>query len=133
MTAGEPPGRPARGVGWLVLRGLLAVLPRRLSSVAPAAAVAAFVSVPVSAVAFVGLYAVGGTAPVPLDPLTAAMIGWHLLIGVGEALITGLVVGSVVAVRPDLVYAARGLLEQRELEIRPGLSAADGRPEGVQA
>ena len=35
------------------------------------------------------------------------MVGWHTVIGIGEALITGLVVGSVVAVRPDLVYGAR--------------------------
>jgi cobalt/nickel transport system permease protein len=57
---------------------------------------------------------------VPLDGLLAAMLGWHTLIGVGEAVITGLVVGSVVAIRPDLVYGARPVLRRRELEIRPG-------------
>ena len=46
------------------LRRPAAVLPKRLGLVAPAAAVAAFVSVPVAALVFVGLYAVGGTAPV---------------------------------------------------------------------
>ena len=35
-----------------------------------------------------------------------------------EAVITGLVVGAVIATRPDLVYAARPLLAARELEIR---------------
>ncbi len=104
--------------GWLVFRGLQAVLPRRLTFVAPAAFVAALVSVPVAALAFVGLYAVGGTAPLPLDTLTTAMLGWHTLIGVGEAVITGLVVGSVIAVRPDLVYGARRALRSRALEIR---------------
>src|SRR3954464_1192383 len=49
------------GVGWLVFRVAQSVLPRRLSMVAPAAGVAALVSVPVAALAFVGLYAVGGT------------------------------------------------------------------------
>jgi cobalt/nickel transport system permease protein len=39
----------------------------------------------------------------------ASMVGWHVLIGIGEAVITGLTVSAVVAVRPDLVYAARGL------------------------
>jgi cobalt/nickel transport system permease protein len=53
-----------------------------------------------------------------------AMLGWHTLIGVGEAVITGLVVGSVVAVRPDLVYGARPVLAARELEIRTGREAA---------
>ena len=110
------------GVAWLVLRGLQAVLPKRTSLVAPLAAVAAFVSVPVAALAFVGLYAAGGAAPVAFDTLATAMLGWHVLIGLGEAAITGLVVGSVVAVRPDLVHAARPTLAVRELELRPGLT-----------
>ena len=37
-----------------------------------------------------------------------------MLIGIGEALITGLVVGSVIAVRPDLVYGARPALRARD-------------------
>lgn len=104
--------------GWLVFRGLQAILPKRLALVPALAAVGALVSVPVAALAFVGLYAVGGTAPIPLDTLTTAMLSWHVLIGIGEAVITGLVVGSVIAVRPDLVYGARSVLKDRELEIR---------------
>lgn len=105
-------------VGWLVFRAVQRLLPRRPGMVVPAAAVGAFVSVPAAALGFVGLYAVGGTAAIPLGALTTAMLGWHLLIGAGEAVITGLVVGSVVAVRPDLVYGARRVLRSRELEIR---------------
>ncbi|HZJ07087.1 MAG TPA: energy-coupling factor ABC transporter permease [Nocardioidaceae bacterium] len=105
-------------VGWAVFRGLQIVLPKSLALVPPIAAVAALVSVPVASLAFVGLYAVGGTAPIPLESLATAMLGWHTLIGIGEALITGLVVGSVTAVRPDLVYGARRTLRARELEIR---------------
>lgn len=111
-------------VGWIVFRALTAVLPARLGLVAPCAAVAAFVSVPVTALAFVGLYAVGGTAAIPLDTLTATMTGWHVLIGVGEALITGFVVASVTAVRPDLVHGARRALGSQVLEIRRGQDAA---------
>jgi cobalt/nickel transport system permease protein len=115
-------------VGWLVFRGLQAVLPKRLALVAPTAAMAAFVSVPVTALVFVVLYAVGGQAPVPLDTLTATMLTWHALIGIGEALITGLVVGSVVAVRPDLVHGARRVLERRTLELRtPTAPSATGQ------
>ena len=106
------------GVGWLVFVVVRRVLPRRTSSVAPAAAVAAFVSVPVAATAFSLLFAVGGTAPVDPGTVLVAMIGWHTVIGLGEAVITGLVVGSVVAVRPDLVHGARPTLAARELEIR---------------
>src|SRR4051794_23122985 len=51
-------------VGWAVFRTAQAVLPRRVSSVAPAAALGALVSVPVAALAFVGLYAVGGAVDI---------------------------------------------------------------------
>ena len=108
----------AVGVGWLVFRGMRQVLPKRLSMVSVAAGVAALVSVPVTALAFVGLFAIGGQAPVPLGAVATAMVSVHALIGVGEAVITALVVSSVVAVRPDLVYGARPLLTDRPLEIR---------------
>lgn len=105
-------------VGWLVFRLLQTLLPKRTSMVAPAAAVSALVSVPVAALCFTGLYAVGGQADIPLTTLATAMVSWHLIIGVGEALITGLAVGSIVAVRPDLVYGARRVLAARTLEVR---------------
>jgi cobalt/nickel transport system permease protein len=99
------------------------LLSRRLSSVGLASAVGAFVSVPVAAAAFTGLFAVGGQAPIPVGSVLTAMVSVHLLIGIGEALITALVVGSVVAVRPDLVHGARPLVESRELVIREGVGA----------
>lgn len=114
-------------VGWLVFRGLQKLLPKRLGLVPVLAAVGAFVSVPAAAIVFVGLYALGGTAPVPLDGLATAMLGWHTLIGLGEAVITGLVVGSVIALRPDLVHGARPALRAKALEIRPGRT----RPEAA--
>lgn len=109
-------------VGWLVFWVVRRILPRRLTSVAPAAAIGAFVSVPVVAAVFTGIYAIGGTAPIPTDTLLTAMLGWHTLIGLGEAAITGLVVGSVVAVRPDLVHGARPALAKRTLKIRPAVA-----------
>jgi cobalt/nickel transport system permease protein len=112
------------GVGWLVFRAAQRLLPKRLPMVPVAAAVAALVSVPVTALAFVGLFAVGGQAPVPLDAVVTAMLGWHVLIGVGEALITMLVVSSVVAARPDLVHGARAVLTARPLEVRTPQAAA---------
>lgn len=102
-------------VGYGAFRVALAVLPRRLSSVSLAAGVGAFVSVPSAALAFVGLYAVGGAAPIPLASLAAVMTGWHVVIGLGEAVITVLAVSSVVAARPDLVHGARGRLPVLEL------------------
>jgi cobalt/nickel transport system permease protein len=105
-------------VGWAVFKGLQAVLPKRLSTVAPAAGVGAFVSVPVAALGFVLLYAVGGTADLSLSHLATAMVGVHLVIGLGEGAITALAVASIVAVRPDLVYGARPVLQKRELVVR---------------
>jgi cobalt/nickel transport system permease protein len=105
-------------VGWLVSRGLVAVLPKRAASIAPAAAAGALVGVPVAAAVFTALFAVGGIAPVDTGDVLVAMLGWHVLIGAGEAVVTGLVVGAVVATRPDLVRGARHLLATPELEIR---------------
>ena len=96
-------------VGWAVTKLVLSVLPGRPGSVVPAAATGALLSVPAVAAAFLVLYAWGGEASLPIGVLTASMLGWHTLIGIGEAIITGLTVGAVVAVRPDLVYAARRL------------------------
>ncbi len=112
----------ATAVGYLVTRAALAALPRRPRSVVPAAGLGAFLSVPVAALAFTGLYAVGGTVPLPLVSLATGMVGWHLLIGLGEAAITAAIVGSVVAIRPDLVHAARHLGPVAVLV------GADGRP-----
>ena len=105
-------------VGYAGFRLARAVLPDRIASVAPAAAFGAFLSVPAAAAAFTGLFAVGGTAPVDLGAVLTAMLGWHVVIGLGEAAVTGLVVGAVVSSRPDLVQGAHDLVESRELEIR---------------
>lgn len=102
-------------VGYGAFRGSLALLPRRLASVPVAAGIGALVSVPAAALAFVGLYAVGGAAPIPVGTLAATMGGWHVLIGLGEAAITLLAVSSIVAARPDLVHGARGRLPALEL------------------
>ncbi len=105
-------------VGWGVFVVLRRVLPSRIELVAPAAAVGALVSVPVAALVFTGLFAIGGNAPVDISAVATAMFGWHTVIGIGEAVVTGLVVGSVVATRPDLVHGARPLLAERTLETR---------------
>jgi cobalt/nickel transport system permease protein len=108
-------------VGWLVFKAVRAVLPKRLSMVAPAAALGALVSVPAAAAVFTLLFSVGGTAPIDTGTVLAAMLGWHTVIGIGEAVITGLVVAGVVAVRPDLCYGARPVLRERPLEVRAGM------------
>lgn len=114
-------------VGYAVARAVMAVLPRRAGSAVPAAAVGALLSVPATAMVFVGLYAVGGAAELDLGQLTAFMLTWHVAIGAGEALITGLTVGAVVATRPDLVRLTR------HYRTSLVLTDADGTSHEVQA
>ncbi|MFF8592621.1 energy-coupling factor ABC transporter permease [Streptomyces sp. NPDC015220] len=104
-------------VAYAVFRGLLKVLPRRRSSVTVASFAAALLSVPAAAVAFTLIYAVGGTTDVSIGKVATAMIGVHVLIGIGEAVITALTVAAVVAVRPDLVHGARGLEQRLKLRV----------------
>ncbi|MDR2453443.1 MAG: energy-coupling factor ABC transporter permease [Bifidobacteriaceae bacterium] len=89
--------------------------------IAAVAALGAAVSVPVTAAAFTALYAIGGTVPVGLGSLAGSMMGLHALIGLGEGLITGLVVGVVAAWAPG--FAA---IDARPLAGRPAAFALGG-------
>ncbi|MER5477056.1 energy-coupling factor ABC transporter permease [Streptomyces sp. NPDC002734] len=104
-------------VAHLVFRTLLRVLPAGRSTVTASAFAAALVSVPAAALFFTLLYAIGGTTDVPIGSVAAAMGGVHVLIGIGEGVITALTVGAVIAVRPDLVHGARGLHRPLKLKV----------------
>ncbi len=106
-------------VAYGVFRLLITVLPANRRSFTVAAFTAALVSVPTAAGAFTLLYALGGVTDVPLGTVAASMIGVHLLIGIGEGVITALTVGSVLAVRPDLVYGAERLRVPLQLRTTP--------------
>ncbi|MGW5422326.1 energy-coupling factor ABC transporter permease [Streptomyces sp. NPDC003943] len=122
-------------VAYAVFRGLVLVLPRSRRSVTVASFLAALVSVPAAAVAFTAFYAIGGTTDVPIGKVATAMVGVHVLIGIGEAVITMLTVGAVIAVRPDLVYGARGLTTPLKLRVNGELVDATpaARPVGLAA
>lgn len=85
------------------------LLPDTAAGVIAATALAAGLSVPLSAMAFSIEWLFGATAPVPFDTVFGAMVGVHLLIGVGEAAISAMAIGAVLAARPDLVHGARDL------------------------
>ncbi|MEU9028757.1 energy-coupling factor ABC transporter permease [Streptomyces sp. NPDC048383] len=104
-------------VAYAVFRGLLKALPATRRSVTVAAFCGALLSVPAAAAAFTALYALGGTTDVPIAKVFTAMVGVHVLIGIGEALITAATVGAVLAVRPDLVHAASGVSTPLKLRV----------------
>jgi cobalt/nickel transport system permease protein len=96
-------------VGWGVFRGMMRVLPKTTASSIGATMAAAWVSMIVSSTAFAFEYALGGQGGVAPGTVFAAMTGVHAVIGIGEGLISAVVVGAVLAVRPDLVTATTDL------------------------
>lgn len=116
-------------VAYAVFRALVKVLPKTRRSITAASFVAAIVSVPAAALAFTLLFWIGGTTDVSIGKVATAMVGVHLLIGVGEAAITALTIGAVVAVRPDLVYGARDL--RQPLKLRVGGELVDAPAPGA--
>jgi cobalt/nickel transport system permease protein len=74
----------------------------RWASTAAGLAVAAWVSVVGAAAIVAFMLALSGT--VPLGAAMIAMVGWHALIGIGEALITVAAVSYVWRTRPDLLF-----------------------------
>jgi cobalt/nickel transport system permease protein len=93
--------------GYLVVAGLLRLLPKTSGGVAVTAFIASVISVVVASQGFVLQYAMGGTTELSLGTVSAAMAGVHTLIGIGEGLIAATTVATVAKVRPDLVYALR--------------------------
>ena len=106
--------------GALLFLALRRVLPKRPTSVVVAAGVAAGLGVVLAALAFALEYAVGGTGNAAVGTVGAAMVGVHLLIGIGEGVITAMTVSAVLASRPDLVWGARDL----DLRRTPAVAAS---------
>ena len=96
--------------GYLLFLGLRRLLPRTPSGVVIASGIAAGVGVMLASFAFTLEYAIGGAGGASVATVGVAMVGVHALIGIGEGIITGLTVSSVLAVRPDLVHGAHDLL-----------------------
>jgi cobalt/nickel transport system permease protein len=93
--------------GYLLVAGLLRVLPHTPGGLGATALIASVVGVVVASQGFVLEYWLGGTTQLPLPWVSGAMAGTHVLIGIGEGLIAATTVATVARVRPDLVYALR--------------------------
>lgn len=112
-------------VGWGVFR-LVTGFARGRGGVTAGAFLGALISVPASALVFSVLFWIGGTAPIEVSAVAAAMGGVHVLIGIGEAAITASTVAAVLAVRPDLVYGARKLARPLVLKGAEGATTTVG-------
>jgi cobalt/nickel transport system permease protein len=94
-------------VGALVVGGLMLaaqrVLPNRRGAFLAVAGAGAWLAVVAGSAACALELAVSGT--VPLGTVLPAMLGVHVLIGIGEAVITVAAVSAVLSTRPDVVKA----------------------------
>ncbi|TBR60403.1 cobalt transporter [Westiellopsis prolifica IICB1] len=88
-------------VGWSLTQTLQRLFGGYKSRLPLAAGIAAAVSVVVAAIACAIELAISGTAPLGL--VLPAMTGVHILIGIGEGLITSGVLTYLATVRPDLL------------------------------
>jgi cobalt/nickel transport system permease protein len=77
--------------------------------------VAAFFNTVIASLGFVLEFAIGGDAAFSLGGVAGTMVGLHVLIGVGEGVITAVTVVAVARVRPDLVHLLRGTAAPLEL------------------
>ncbi len=103
--------------GYYVFRALMRATGNRRGRVPMVAGFAAFVSVPMAAVAFAVEFALGGTAEsLSMGAILWALLTTHTLIGIGEGLITALVLGAVMSARPDLVYGSPSFSGRRAEE-----------------
>jgi cobalt/nickel transport system permease protein len=95
--------------GYAVFLVLKRILPKNPGGIVVASGIAAGVGVVLASVAFSVEYAIGGTGGASTATVAGAMVGVHVLIGIGEGVITGLTVSAVLSARPDLVWGARNL------------------------
>ncbi len=130
------------GAGWLIYRFLRTAFGEGRARLLSAAALAAWFSAVLVGTAAALELALSGT--VPLVPALMAVGGSHLLVGVGEAVITGAVLGLVLRSRPELLErgtspsrlargTARLLLAASLLLALLGAYAASARPDALEA
>jgi cobalamin biosynthesis protein CbiM len=103
-------------VSFAVFMLLKKIFPKTKSWLVIATFVSALISVPAAAIGFVIQYAIGANATFSVGTVLNAMVGTHILIGIGEAIITALTVSAVLASRSDLVFGWDN--KKTKLEIR---------------
>ena len=102
-------------IAYFIFITLKKILPNSKTFLIVSSAIAALISVPASAFGFWVQYAIGGNATFPLETVLTAMISTHILIGVGEAIITVLTISAIMASRSDLVFGWKN--NQKKLKV----------------
>ena len=97
-------------VGWWLLQPLQQLLGGSRNRLPIAAGIAAALSVVAAAICVAIELAISGT--VALNIALPAMVGVHILIGIGEGIITGGVLTYLVKVRPDLLPGEQPQLQK---------------------
>ncbi|MCW6052516.1 energy-coupling factor ABC transporter permease [Lyngbya sp. CCAP 1446/10] len=97
-------------VGWWLLQPLQQLLGGSRNRLPIAAGIAAALSVVAASICVAIELAISGT--VPLNIALPAMVGVHILIGIGEGIITGGVLTYLVKVRPDLLPGEQPQLQK---------------------
>ena len=88
-------------LGYFIFYGIKSLLPNKKPYFLAATGTAAWLSVFLASGVCAVELSISGTSPLSIT--LPAMLGVHSIIGVGEALITLVVVGLVLAIRPDIV------------------------------
>jgi cobalt/nickel transport system permease protein len=109
-------------VGYAVAVALRPLARRSRTGLLVTAFTAALLNTVVASLAFVVEYAIGGAGGASLGTVFTLMLGLHVLIGIGEGIITAATVGAVAAARPDLIHLLRGSAPP----LRISRSAAEG-------
>jgi cobalt/nickel transport system permease protein len=88
--------------GYAVYKVVFRVIGGGLRAAVAAAAFASWCSTVLAAICCAGMLAASGTAKWPV--VFTAMAGVHMIIGIGEAVITALVIAAVGQARPELIH-----------------------------
>tara|TARA_B100000427_G_scaffold1356_1_gene1353 strand:+ start:3908 stop:4840 length:933 start_codon:yes stop_codon:yes gene_type:complete len=94
-------------IGWLVISNWKKIFGDNSSSIIIGSFIAGMISVIMSSIAFVIEYFFGGTVSVDIGSVFFAMVSSHFFIGIGEGVITALIVSLLLRVRPDMLYISR--------------------------
>ena len=90
---------------WFIVKYWVKFIGKNRTSIISVSVIAGILSVVFSSIAFTIQYAIGGTISIPVGTVLIAMVTTHLIIGLGEGIITALIITLLMRVRPDLVYA----------------------------